>query len=150
MPQYERKIYILGGMTGGKKRWGVEMKISIAMTSMLLFVFAAQGFDFALGAEQAAANDSINSSQMNETIKNTTLTELGFMIEVLGKKIDAIDGKINNTDVKMDRMLQRQEDLLVEIKGMNNSLNDTIENTTLAQSDSDPFANAKNRKPSSR
>ena len=39
---------------------GVEMKSFLAMASMLLFVFAAQGFGFAFGAEQAATNDSIN------------------------------------------------------------------------------------------
>jgi len=50
------------------------MKSILAMASMILFVFAAQGFGFAFGAEQATANDSINATQMNETLKNATLT----------------------------------------------------------------------------
>jgi hypothetical protein len=112
LPQYERKIYILGGMTGGKKRRGVEMKNFLVMALMIMFVFAAQGIGFALGAEQAAANDSINASQMNETLKNTTL--------------------INET----------LENITL--------VNDTLENVSLSQNESDPFTNAKNRKPSSR
>ena len=44
------------------------MKNFLAMASMILFVFAAQGFGFAFGAEPATANDSIN-----ETLKNATL-----------------------------------------------------------------------------
>jgi hypothetical protein len=52
---------------------GVEMKIFIAMASILLFVFAAQAFGLAFGVEETAANDSINASQMNETLKNVTL-----------------------------------------------------------------------------
>ena len=43
---------------------GVEMKSFLAMASVLLFVFAAQGFGFAFGAEEAAANDSINATQI--------------------------------------------------------------------------------------
>ncbi len=81
---------------------GVEMKNILIMASMIMFVFAAQGFGFAFGAEQAAANDSINASQMNETLNNTTL------------------------------------------------INETLENASLSQNESDPFTNAKNRKPSSR
>lgn len=57
-----------------QKRVGVEMKSILAMASMILFVFAAQGFGFAFGAEQATANDSINATHMNETLKNATLT----------------------------------------------------------------------------
>ncbi|MCX6674189.1 MAG: hypothetical protein NTY37_10480 [Methanothrix sp.] len=49
------------------------MKSFIAMASMLLSVFAVQGFGFAFGAEQTTANDSINASQMNETLNNGTL-----------------------------------------------------------------------------
>ena len=49
------------------------MKKLLAMASMILFVFAAQVFGFAFGAEQAAANDSIN-----ETLKITTLVNGTF------------------------------------------------------------------------
>ncbi|MFZ2471084.1 MAG: hypothetical protein WAW52_03990 [Methanothrix sp.] len=85
------------------------MKSLIAIVSMLLFVFAAQVLGLAYGTEEAAANDSINATQLNETISNETLTN-----ETL--------------------------------------INGTLENASLAQneSESDPFANAKNRKPSSR
>jgi hypothetical protein len=55
-----------------QKRVGVEMKSFIAMASMLLFVFTVQGFGFAFAAEQAAANDSSNATQMNETLDNAT------------------------------------------------------------------------------
>jgi len=96
----------------GKKKRGVEMKKSIVMTSMLLFVFAAQIFGLAYGTEEAAANDSMNTTQINETINNTTL----------------INGTLENVTL----------------------INATLDNTSLSQNESDPFANAKNRKPSSR
>jgi len=88
------------------------MKKSIVMTSMLLFVFAAQVFGLAYGTEAAAANDSMNTTQINETINNTTL----------------INGTLENVTL----------------------INATLDNTSLSQNESDPFANAKNRKPSSR
>jgi len=69
---------------------GVEMKSFIAMASMLLFVFAAQGFGFAFGAEQATANDSINASQMKETLKNVTL------INVTLENVTLINGTLKN------------------------------------------------------
>ena len=116
MPQYERKIYILGGMTESKKRRGAEMKISIAMTSMLLFVFAAQVFGLAYGTQEANANDSMNATEINETINNATTNE------TMGN------------------------DTLENITLINSSL----ENVSLSQNESDPFTNAKNRKPSSR
>ena len=104
-------------MTGDKKRRGVEMKISIAMTSMLLFVFAAQVFGLAYGTQEAAANDSMNATEINETTNNATVTN-----ETLGN------------------------DTLENIT----LINSTLENVSLSQNESDPFANAKNRKPSSR
>jgi hypothetical protein len=104
-------------MMGSKKRRGVEMKISIAMASMLLFVFAAQIFGLAYGTEEAAANDSMNATQINETNQNANLTN-----ETLGN------------------------DTLENIT----LVNGTLENVSLSQNESDPFTNAKNRKPSSR
>ena len=104
-------------MTGDKKRRGVEMKISIAMTSMLLFVFAAQVFGLAYGTQEATANDSMNATEINETINNATITN-----ETLGN--DTLEN-------------------ITFIIG-------TVENASLSQNDSDPFTNAKNRKPSSR
>ena len=101
----------------GKKRRGVEMKISIAMASMLLFVFAAHVFGLAYGTKEAAENDSMNITQINETIKNVNLT--------------------NET-----RGNETLENLTL--------INGTLENVCLAQNESDPFTNAKNRKPSSR
>jgi hypothetical protein len=101
-------------MTGGKKKKGVEMKKSIAMTSMLLFVFAAQVFGLAYGTQEAAANDSMNTTQINETINNTTL----------------INGTLDNATSII--------------------ANATLDNTSLSQNASDPFANAKNRLPSNR
>ena len=85
-----------------------------------MFVFAAQGFGFALGAEQATANDSINASQMNETLKNTTLIN-----ETL-ENVTIINGTLENVTI----------------------INGTLENVSLSQNESDPFTNAKNRKPS--
>jgi hypothetical protein len=104
-------------MKGVKKRRGVEMKKSIAMASMLLFVFAAQVFGLAYGTQEAAANDSMNATQINETTKNANLTN-----ETLGN------------------------DTLENIT----LINGTLENVSLSQNESDPFTNAKNRKPSSR
>ena len=92
------------------------MKNILAMASMLLFVFAAQVFGFAFGTEEAAANDSMNATQINETIENATLTN-----ETLGN--------------------QTLENVTL--------INGTLENVSLAQNESDPFANAKNRKPKS-
>ncbi len=85
------------------------MKISIAVASILLFVFAAQVFGLAYGTEEVetAANDSINATLINETANNATTTNVTLT-------------------------------------------NGTIENVSLSQNESDPFANAKNRKPSSR
>jgi preprotein translocase subunit SecY len=104
-------------MTEAKKRRGAEMKKSIAITSMLLFVFAAQVFGLAYGIEEAAANDAMNATQINETINNANLTN-----ETLGNET------LENVTL----------------------INGTFENASLGQNESDPFTNAKNRKPSSR
>ncbi|MCK9440708.1 MAG: hypothetical protein M0Q13_04720 [Methanothrix sp.] len=95
------------------------MKSLIAIVSMLLFVFAAQVFGLAYGTEEAAANDSINATQMNETISNATLSNETLTNETL-----------ENATLT----------------------NGTLENASLAEneSESNPFADAKNRKPSSR
>ena len=82
------------------------MKSFIAIASVLLFACVAQ-FSFAFGEEEAAANDSINASQLNETLTNETLENATL-------------------------------------------INGTLENATLPQVDSDPFADAKNRKPGGR
>ena len=82
------------------------MKSFIAIASLLLLACVAQ-FGFAFGEEEAAANDSINASQLNETLTNETLENATL-------------------------------------------INGTLENETLPQADSDPFADAKNRKPGGR
>jgi hypothetical protein len=82
------------------------MKSFIAIASLLLLACVAQ-FGFAFGEEEAAANDSINASQLNETLTNETLENATL-------------------------------------------INGTLENETLPQVDSDPFADAKNRKPGGR
>jgi len=82
------------------------MKSFVAITSVLLLACVAQ-FGFAFGEEEAAANDSINASQLNETLTNETLENATL-------------------------------------------INGTLENETLPQVDSDPFADAKNRKPGGR
>jgi len=87
------------------------MKSFIAIASVLLFACVAQ-FSFAFGEEEAAANDSINASQLNETLNNETL----------------INETLENATL----------------------INGTLENETLPQADSDPFADAKNRKPGGR
>jgi hypothetical protein len=104
-------------MTGSKKRRGVEMKISIAMASILLFVFAAHVFGLAYGTEEAAATDSMNATQNKENITNANLTN-----ETIGNET------LENVTL----------------------INGTLENVSLSQNESDPFANAKNRKPSGR
>jgi hypothetical protein len=93
------------------------MKISIATASILLFVFAAHVLGLAYGAEEAAANDSTNATEINETIINANLTN-----ETIGNET------LENVTL----------------------INDTLENASLSQNKSDPFANAKNRKPSGR
>lgn len=92
------------------------MKSFIAIASVLLLACVAQ-FGFAFGEEEAAANDSINATQLNETLKNETLTN-----ETIGNET------LENATL----------------------INGTLENETLPQVDSDPFADAKNRKPGGR
>lgn len=89
------------------------------MASMLLFVLAAQFFGLAFGAESAATNDSMNATQMNETLENATHANETLDNETL-------------------------ENLTLS--------NETLENETIASNDSDsnPFTNARNRKPSGR
>jgi hypothetical protein len=87
------------------------MKSFVAIASVLLLACVAQ-FGFAFGEEEAAANDSINASQLNETLENETLT----------------NETLENATL----------------------INGTLENETLPQADSDPFADAKNRKPGGR
>jgi hypothetical protein len=52
------------------------MKKSIAIASILLIVFAVQVLGLAYGTEEgkAAANDSINATQINNTTNNATIT----------------------------------------------------------------------------
>lgn len=90
---------------------GVEMKKLLAIASMILFVFAVSVSGFAFGEEPAAANESINASQINETTNAT----------------------LNN-----------------ETLGNDTLLNETLGNETVAGNDTNPFADAKNRKPSYR
>ncbi|MGB5099545.1 MAG: hypothetical protein WBN94_02970 [Methanothrix sp.] len=102
------------------------MKRLIAILSMLLFVFAAQVFGLAYGTEEAAANDSTNTTQINETFNNTIY----------------INGTLENATFIIANVSLENVTLI----------NATLENTSLAQneSESDPFADAKNRKPSNR
>lgn len=141
MPQYERKIYILGGMTGAKKRRGAEMKKSIAMASMLLFVFAAQVFGLAYGIEEEA-NDSMNNTQINETIYNTT-----HINETLDN-VTLINATLENVTL-INATLENATFINATLENAT-LINATPDNTSLSQNESDPFANAKNRKPSSR
>ena len=48
-------------------------------------------------------------------------------IDNLGEKIDTIGGKIDRIDGKMGSMLQKQDDLIVEVKDMNASLNEKMD-----------------------
>lgn len=86
------------------------MKKILAIASMILLV-AVSVLGFAFAEEQAAANDSINASQINGT-ENATL---------------------NNATL-----------------GNGTLLNETLGNATASENDSNPFADAKNRKPSVR
>lgn len=86
------------------------MKKILAIASMILFV-AVSILGFAFAEEQAAANDSINATQINET-ENAT----------------AGNATLENGTI----------------------LNETLENTTASENDANPFADAKNRKPSVR
>jgi hypothetical protein len=86
------------------------MKELFAVASMVLLA-AVSVMGFAYAEEQAAANASVNASQINGTA-NATLSN-----ETLG----------NDT-----------------------LLNETLGNETAAENDTNPFADAKNRKPSYR
>jgi len=118
------------------------MKRFIAMVSMLLFVFAVQGFGSAFGAEQTTTNDSINASQMKETLKNVTLInvtlENATLINATLENVTFINGTLESATL---------------INGTLESatlINGTLKNATLTQKDSNPFANAKNRQPKNR
>jgi hypothetical protein len=69
---------------------GVEMKKLLAIASMILFVFAVSVLGFAFAEEQAAANESINASQINETtnatLNNETLGNDTLLNETLGNE----------------------------------------------------------------
>jgi hypothetical protein len=76
-----------------QKRDGVEMKSFISMASMLLFIFATQAFGSAFVADEAAANDSINITQMNETLKNVTI------INGTLENVTIINGTLENVTI---------------------------------------------------
>ncbi|HPS92221.1 MAG TPA: hypothetical protein PKV33_08695 [Methanothrix sp.] len=86
------------------------MKKILAITSIILLV-AVSVLGFAFADEQAAANDSINASQINGTVNAT----------------------LNNATLENSTLL-----------------NETIGNATASENDANPFADAKNRKPSVR
>ncbi|OPY48839.1 MAG: hypothetical protein A4E49_03321 [Methanosaeta sp. PtaU1.Bin112] len=86
------------------------MKKILTIASMIL-LFAVSALGFAFAEDQAAANDSINASQINGTVNAT----------------------LNNATL-----------------GNGTLLNETIGNATASENDSNPFADAKNRKPSVR
>ncbi|MCK9440263.1 MAG: acylphosphatase [Methanothrix sp.] len=48
-------------------------------------------------------------------------------IDNIGEKIDTMSGKIDRIDGKMGFMLQKQDDLIVEVKDMNASLNEKMD-----------------------
>lgn len=48
-------------------------------------------------------------------------------IDPVGGKIDTMSGKIDSIDGKMGLMLQKQDDLIVEVKDMNASLNEKMD-----------------------
>ena len=52
---------------------------------------------------------------------------IGGKIDNLGEKVDTIGGKIDRIDGKMGSMLQKQDDLIVEVKDMNASLNEKMD-----------------------
>jgi hypothetical protein len=91
-------------------RRGSDMKKHIAMASMILFL-AVSILGFAFAEEQAAANESINASQTNETTNAT----------------------LNNETLENGTLL-----------------NETLGNIASSENDTNPFADAKNRKPSVR
>jgi acylphosphatase len=52
---------------------------------------------------------------------------IGGKIDNIGEKIDTMSGKIDRIDGKMGSMLQKQDDLIVEVKDMNASLNEKMD-----------------------
>jgi acylphosphatase/peptidoglycan hydrolase CwlO-like protein len=52
---------------------------------------------------------------------------IGGKIDNLGERVDTIGGKIDRIDGKMGSMLQKQDDLIVEVKDMNASLNEKMD-----------------------
>jgi acylphosphatase/uncharacterized protein YoxC len=54
-------------------------------------------------------------------------SNLSRKIDNIGEKIDTMSGKIDSIDGKMGLMLQKQDDLIVEVKDMNASLNEKMD-----------------------
>jgi acylphosphatase len=52
---------------------------------------------------------------------------IGGKIDTMSGKIDTVGGKIDSIDGKMGLMLQKQDDLIVEVKDMNASLNEKMD-----------------------
>jgi hypothetical protein len=99
---------------------GVEMKSSIPIAIILLFVFAALSLGLAFAGETIQADENTTAA-MNETM-NVTVTN-----ETL------VNDTLNNESLENATLT-----------------NETLNNLTLPQNETNPFGNVKGRQPSRR
>lgn len=78
------------------------------------------------GVTKAIENMDLNLSRRMDNLGEKIDTMSG-KIDNLGEKIDIMSGKIDRVDGKMGSMLQKQDDLIVEVKDMNASLNEKMD-----------------------
>ncbi|MGB5100028.1 MAG: acylphosphatase [Methanothrix sp.] len=78
------------------------------------------------GVTKAIEKMDLNLSGRMDNIGEKIDTMSG-KIDNIGEKIDTMSGKIDRIDGKMGFMLQKQDDLIVEVKDMNASLNEKMD-----------------------
>jgi acylphosphatase len=102
-----------------------------AIGSMILAINgvtkAIEKMDLNLSRKMDGLGEKIDT--MGEKIDNIgdKIDTMSGKIDNIGDKIDTMSGKIDRIDGKMGFMLQKQDDLIVEVKDMNASMNDKMD-----------------------
>ncbi|MFZ2471190.1 MAG: acylphosphatase [Methanothrix sp.] len=78
------------------------------------------------GVTKAIEKMDLNLSRRMDNI-GEKIDIMSGKIDNIGEKIDTMSGKIDRIDGKMGFMLQKQDDLIVEVKDMNASLNEKMD-----------------------
>jgi uncharacterized protein YjbI with pentapeptide repeats len=117
-------------------RKGVEMKSTIPLAIMLLFVFSALSLGWAFAGETTQADEKITTA-INETATN----------ESLGN-----DTQTNETLINATLTNKSLENATLTNESLENAtlVNETLNNLTMPLNDTNPFAKIKGRQPSRR